>query len=126
MLHAQYIRNNWWWEVTSPICSSRKNKKFRSIVFDRDVNAPASKLADYFFPISTHDTNSILEKLSNFSEEILSCFTYSSFPDAVKTAASVNEKFNTLGLKLNDLDLVLSKNIFIKKLWIWVLIVLER
>ena len=99
-----------------PFVQAVKNKKFRSIVFDRDVNAPASKLADYFFPISTHDTNSILEKLSNFSEEILSCFTYSSFPDAVKTAASVNEEFNTLGLKLNDLDLVLSKKYFYKKI----------
>lgn len=99
-----------------PFLFAAKEEKLKTFVFDRNPSCPAASVADCFFPISTHDADQIVEALVPFRDELVSCFTYSSFYPAQKAVVDVNEYFNLVGLKSEPLMFASEKYLFRDKL----------
>ena len=99
-----------------PYIRATKECGLRTIVFDKNPECQFNNSIDIFFQISTHDIDGILNALKTFRDDLLSCFTYSSYHPAQKAAALVNDYFGLIGLKSQPLKFASEKSIFRAKM----------
>ncbi len=99
-----------------PFILATKDAGFTVIVFDRNPESPSRKYADFFFPLSTHDTDEIVEALKPYRKKIISAFTYSSYFAALRTVATINDYFDLIGLRSLPLSIGSNKAILKAKL----------
>lgn len=92
-----------------PFVKAIQKNGYKVIVFDRDENCPARYISEKFFAVSTHDVMQVLKILKPYEGEIATCFTYSSYVGALKTAALVNDMLLLPGLRTEALEFCLSK-----------------
>ena len=92
---------------TVPFIEAAKRMGYPTIAFDQDINALGLDVARFYDVISTHDTQSIIRSLQN--DDIEGCVTYSSDPMALKTYATVCDKFNLPGPSRKTMHLTLDR-----------------
>jgi hypothetical protein len=96
---------------TYPFLKRAKEKSFQTIVFDRDEKAFCRKYCDKFFAISSHNSDLILEKITNIHKDVAGCLCYSSYPVALKTASFLCGKYKLSGFSGRAVDLCYNKTL---------------
>ncbi len=101
-----------------PFIKAANQLNLKTIVFDRNKNAPGYKLADHFEAISTHDVEGIIAacKRQNNSKKIIGCLTYSSDSQALKAVAKVSELLCLKGFSTEALNNINNKCIMKERL----------
>jgi biotin carboxylase len=94
---------------TYPFLKRAKEKKFQTIVFDRDEKAFCRKYCDEFYAISSHDNDSILEKITKNHKNIAGCLCYSSYPGALKTTSRLCKEYKLSRFSIQAVDLCYNK-----------------
>lgn len=94
---------------TYPFIKRAKEKKFQTIVFDRDEKAFCKEYCDKFYAISSHDSDLLLEKITKNHKDVAGCLCYSSYPDALKTTSLLCEEYKLPGFSAKAVDLCYNK-----------------
>lgn len=83
-----------------------------TLVFDENSHSEACSVANVFVPLSTHDSNAILQHCIELQRRvsISSCFTSSSHEKALTTAAIINDYFVLPGIRERMLNRTSSKH----------------
>jgi hypothetical protein len=82
---------------------------FDTLVIDVDPAAAGRSIATEFVEMSTHNTAGVIAHLEAGGYDLAGCFTYSSYEAALRTTATVVERFDLRGLRLPALERMWSK-----------------
>lgn len=83
-----------------------------TLVFDQNPHSEARSVANVFVPMSTHDSNAVLQHCIELQGRVAisSCFTNSSHEKALTTAAIINDYFGLPGIRERMLNRTSSKH----------------
>lgn len=73
-----------------PFIEAARNLGYKTVVFDRNPEAPGGKIADQFFPISTHDLDGLREVC--ITQPLTGIITYSADEEALRAVAMIAEE----------------------------------
>lgn len=93
--------------LQQPLVIALKSSGYKTIVFDKNPEAYAAGDADFFYDISTRDSESIITQLKNDFEKINICLT--SGTDMSATVADINFAFQLIGVQPSQAAITTDK-----------------
>ena len=94
-----------------PFIQAANNLGYRTVVFDRNPQAPGAAVADKFYPISTHAIESILEECNHLGKKnnIAGIITYSAYTMPLKVVAQVSEEIGVRSFSMQAVNNTTNK-----------------
>jgi len=95
-----------------PFIDAARRLGYNTVVFDQNPNCPGADNSDTFFPVSTHDFNSLLQKCNELQKKktIKGIITYSSDSEALMVTARLCQTFHLPSFSIESVELAVDKN----------------
>ena len=98
---------------TVPFLEAARERELNIILFDLNPEAPCVPHSDLFFPMSTHDSDSVMEKILELKQkyDIKGVLCYSSAQESLITASYICRQLNLPGFTGNSIKVTYNKDI---------------
>ena len=96
-----------------PFIQAAQKLGFHTVIFDRDPSKPGAIMADIFYPLSTHDSEGILEECLRLKQyySVAGIITYSAYPEPLKVIARVAEAFGLNSFCPQTVEVIQNKTL---------------